>query len=168
MPAATFSPAAGVDEMILPTWLLSEVFCSVCGPRTSPRSISSGPASTTVLPVRGGTAAWSGPLPTCSVTVVRSATSVFAGGSVPTTRPFSSTDDVTGVIVARRFAACNAARAASGCWPDTFGTATCRTDGDPPKIRYPVSARSPTTTAAAMPIAIRRPRRRSGSSSYSP
>ena len=57
VPAATFSPAAGVEERILPTWVASEVFCSVCAPRRSPRSVSSGPASATVLPFSGGTAA---------------------------------------------------------------------------------------------------------------
>ena len=58
-----------------------------------------------------------------------------AGGSVPTTQPFSSTVEVTGCSVASRFAACSAARAASGCCPATFGTSTCRVVGDPPKIR---------------------------------
>ena len=97
--------------------------------------MSSGPASATVFPVSGGTAAWSGPLPTCSVTVLRSATCEFAAGSVPTTRPFWSTVEVIGLMVVSRFAACSAARAVSGGWPDTSGTATCLTVGAPPKMR---------------------------------
>ena len=115
----------------MPTCAASGVFCSVCAPRTSPRSVSSGPASATVRPMSGGTAAWSGPLPTCSVTVLPSGTWVPAAGSVPMTLPLSSRLDVTSCSVASRFASCSAARAASGCCPARFGTSTCCGAGDP-------------------------------------
>ena len=167
-PRRTFSPAAGVDEMILPTWLASEVVCSVWVPEDEPAlgeqrsGLGDGPAGQR----RHGGLVRARCRPAAS-TVLRSATWVPAAGSVPTTRPFSSTVDVTGCTVAdRRFAACSAARARLRLLPDHVRHRHLRRRAATRRRSGSRSARaSPTTTAAAMPIAIRRPRRRSGSSS---